>query len=77
MKITIDEVIIQSRIQLTIWEEGCASKLDNSPKAVEALIEIVKKYQKIEQIISDGYLQGKSSGEMLLGIKEVMNRNDN
>ena len=53
MELTIDEAIIQSRIQLTIWEEGCASKLDNSPKAVETLIEIAKKYQKIEQIIED------------------------
>ena len=49
----IDEAIIQSRIQLTIWEEGCTSKLDNSPKAVETLIEIAKKYQKIQQIIED------------------------
>lgn len=48
---TIDEAIIQSRIQLTICEEGCTSKLDNSPKAVETLIEIARKYQKIEQIV--------------------------
>ena len=39
------------------------------------IADTMRKYQKIEQIISDGYLQGKSSGEMLLGIKEVMNGN--
>ena len=50
MGMTIDEAIIQSRIQLTIWEEGCESKLDNSPKAVEMLIEIARRYQKIEDI---------------------------
>ncbi len=40
------------------------------------IADTMRKYQEIEQIISDGYLQGKSSGEMLLGIKEVMNGND-
>lgn len=48
----IDEAIIQSRIQLTIWKEGCESKLDNSPKAVETLIEIARKYQKIQEIVN-------------------------
>ena len=45
-------------------------------KFIDAAIETMHKYQKIEQIISDGYLQGKTSGEMLLGIKGVMNGND-
>ena len=44
--------------------------------AFKMAIATMRKYQKIEQIISDGYLQGKSSGEMLLGIKGVMNKND-
>ena len=40
------------------------------------IADTMRKYQKIDQIISDGYLQGKSSGEMLLDIKGVMNGND-
>ena len=45
-------------------------------ESLDVVIATMRKYQKIEQIISDGYLQGKSSGEMLLGIKGVMNKND-
>ena len=53
MGMTIDKAITQSIIQLSIWELGCESKAYYSPKAVETLIEIAKKYQKIEQIIKD------------------------
>lgn len=41
------------------------------------VINIAHKYQKIEQIISDGYLQGKTSGEMLLDIKGVLEDGNN
>lgn len=45
-------------------------------EAKDIAVETMCKYQKIEQIISDGYLQGKSSVEMLLGILEIMNGNN-
>ena len=44
--------------------------------AVKNALIIINKYQKIEQIISDGYLQGKSNVEILLGIMEIMNGNN-
>ena len=47
---------------------------DASPyEFTSTALDIMFKYKKIEQIISDGYLQGKSSGQMLLEIKGVMN----
>ena len=44
--------------------------------AVKNALIIINKYQKIEKIISDGYLQGKSNVEILLGIMEIMNGNN-
>lgn len=74
MEMSIDEAIIQSRIQLTIWEEGCESKLNSSPKAVETLIEIARKYQKIEQIIEHykNNVKDKVTNENMEKILEVM-----
>ena len=39
---------------------------------LETAIHVMHKYQKIEDIISYGYLYDETSGEMLLKIKEVM-----
>lgn len=73
MGMTIDEAIIQSRIQLIIWEEGCESKLNNSPKAVETLIEIARKYQKIEQIYREWFSDtGRTSADAYERIGEVL-----
>ena len=57
----------------TIRNKICPGKYETETSLTfEQTLAALHKYQKIEQIISDGYLQGKSSGEMLLGIKEVM-----
>lgn len=75
MEMTIDEAIIQSRILLTIWEEGSESKLDNSPKAIETLIEITRKYQKIEQLIAD-YENEEWEQIAVYRIREIIDGND-
>lgn len=75
MGMSIDEAInylIAPKIASTEVTPEMQKQLDAHAIAIDTM----RKYQKIEQIISDGYLQDKSSGEMLLDIKGVMNGND-
>lgn len=69
MGMTIDEVIKRYKNDAE-WERSHNNT--DYYEEYKQIAEWLEKYQKIEQIISDGYLQGKSSGEMLLGIKEVL-----
>lgn len=75
MGMTVDEAIIQARIQLTIWQEGSKILLDNSPCVIETLIEIARKYQKIEEIVSNNELEWGSAcarDKALLKVKKVV-----
>ncbi|MBR6289336.1 MAG: hypothetical protein IKR19_08375 [Acholeplasmatales bacterium] len=64
-------------IKRLTYDAGKKHYCDYSTKdIINRLAECEIKLEKIDQIISDGYLQGKSSGEMLLGIKGVLNGND-
>lgn len=71
------QVKVKMRIKRLTYDVGEKHYCDYTTREIiNRLAECEITLEKIEQIISDGYSQGKESGEMLLDIEGVMNRND-